>query len=36
MRRVRVEHHLPALADAFDVAAAVIKTSFFFASDISR
>lgn len=35
MSRVRVEHHLAALTDVFDVAKAVIKTPFFFASDIS-
>ena len=35
MSRVRVEHHLAALADVFDVAKEVIKTPFFFASDIS-
>ena len=33
--RARVEHHLAALADAFDAAKAVVKTPFFFASDIS-
>ncbi len=35
MSRARVEHHLAALADAFDAAKAVVKTPFFFASDIS-
>ena len=35
MSRKRVEHHLATLADAFDAAKAVIKTPFFFASDIS-
>ena len=35
MSRVRVEHHLAALAAVFDVAKAVVKTPFFFASDIS-
>jgi hypothetical protein len=35
MSRARVEHHLAALADAFDAAKAVITTAFFFASDIS-
>ncbi|NJO84547.1 MAG: hypothetical protein HC828_18440 [Blastochloris sp.] len=35
MSRERVEQHLVALADVFDVAKAVIKTPFFFASDIS-
>ena len=35
MSRARVEHHLAALADAFDSAKAVIETPFFFASDIS-
>lgn len=33
--RARVEHHLDALAEAFDAAKAVIRTPFFFASDIS-
>jgi hypothetical protein len=35
MSRTRVEHHLSALADAFDAAKDVIETPFFFASDIS-
>ena len=35
MSRVCVEHHLSALTDVFDVAKAVVKTPFFFASDIS-
>jgi hypothetical protein len=35
MRRSHVEHHLAALADAFDGAKEVIETPFFFASDIS-
>ncbi|HEY65625.1 MAG TPA: hypothetical protein G4O02_13745 [Caldilineae bacterium] len=35
MSRVRVEHHLAVLTDVFDVAKAVVKTPFFFASDIS-
>lgn len=35
MSRARVEHHLAALADAFDAAKAVVKTPYFFASDIS-
>jgi hypothetical protein len=35
MSRGQVEHHLAALADAFDAAASVVKTPFFFASDIS-
>jgi hypothetical protein len=35
MNRARVEHHLAALTDAFDAAKAVIRTPFFFASDIS-
>ena len=35
MSSPRVEHHLTALADAFDAAKAVVKTPFFFASDIS-
>lgn len=35
MSRGRVEHHLAALTDVFDAAKAVIKTPFFFASDIS-
>ena len=35
MSPVRVEQHLAALADVFDVARTVIKTPFFFASDIS-
>jgi hypothetical protein len=35
MSRARVEQHLSALASAFDVAKAVIKTPFPFASDIS-
>ena len=36
MRRARVEHHLAALTDVFDAAQAVVKTPFFFASDISE
>ncbi len=35
MSRVRVEHHLAALTDVFDVAKAVVETPFLFASDIS-
>jgi hypothetical protein len=35
MGRERVEHHLAALTDMFDAAKAVVKTPFFFASDIS-
>ncbi len=35
MSRVRVEHHLAALTDVFDVAKTMVKTPFFFASDIS-
>jgi hypothetical protein len=35
MSRMRVEHHLGALTDVFDAAKGVIKTPFFFASDIS-
>jgi hypothetical protein len=35
MNRARVEHHLVALTDVFDAAKAVVKTPFFFASDIS-
>ena len=35
MSRMCVEHHLTALTDVFDVAKAVVKTPFFFASDIS-
>jgi hypothetical protein len=35
MSRARIEQHLAALADAFDAAKAVIKTPFFFDSDIS-
>jgi hypothetical protein len=35
LSRTRVEQHLVALADVFDVAKTVIKTPFFFASDIS-
>jgi hypothetical protein len=35
MSQTRAEEHLAALADAFDVAKAVIKTPFFFASDLS-
>ena len=35
MSRARVEHHLATLTDAFDAAKAVIRTPFFFASDIS-
>src|SRR5439155_6092998 len=36
MGRVRVEQHLAALTEVFDVAKAVVKTPFFFASDISE
>ena len=36
MSRARVEDHLAALTEVFDAATAVIKTPFFFASDISR
>lgn len=35
MSRERTEHHLTALADAFDAAEAVVRTPFFFAADIS-
>ena len=35
MSQPRVEHHLAALTDAFDCAKSLIKTPFFFASDIS-
>jgi hypothetical protein len=35
MGRARVEHHLAALTDAFDVAKVVIKTPYRFAADIS-
>ena len=35
MGRARVEQHLAALADVFDAAKAVVKTPFFFASDLS-
>lgn len=35
MSRAQVEHHLAALAEAFDAAKAVIETPLFFASDIS-
>jgi hypothetical protein len=35
MSRAHVEYHLAALADAFDAAKTVIKTPFFFASDMS-
>ncbi len=35
MSRVQVEGHLAALAEAFDVAKTVVKTPFFFASDIN-
>jgi hypothetical protein len=35
LSRARVEHHLAALARVFDAAKAVVKTPFFFASDIS-
>jgi len=35
MTRARVEHHLAVLTDVFDLAKTVIKTPFFFASDIS-
>jgi hypothetical protein len=36
MSKERVEHHLAALAEVFDVAVAMIKTPFPFASDISE
>src|SRR5439155_16138520 len=36
MDRERVEHHLAALTQAFDAAKSVVKTPFFFASDISN
>jgi hypothetical protein len=36
MGRAQVEGHLAALSQAFDVAAALIKTPFFFAADISE
>ncbi len=35
MSRARAEHHLAALAGAFDVAKTVVKTPFFFTADIS-
>ncbi len=35
MSRMRVEHHLVALTDVFDVAKAVVRTPFSFASDMS-
>jgi hypothetical protein len=35
MGRARVERHLAALAEVFDVAAAVVETPFFFAADLS-
>lgn len=35
MSRGRVEHHLAALTEVFDVAKEVVKTPFFFASDLS-
>lgn len=35
MSRMRVEDHLAALAEVFDAAKAVVKSPFFFASDIS-
>ncbi|HSH78165.1 MAG TPA: hypothetical protein VLA19_06500, partial [Herpetosiphonaceae bacterium] len=35
LSRERVEEHLATLTEVFDVAAAVVKTPFFFASDIS-
>ena len=35
MSRASVEHHLAALAEAFDATKTVIRTPFFFASDIS-
>jgi hypothetical protein len=35
MSRLRVEQHLVALAEAFDAAKTVVRTPFFFASDIS-
>lgn len=35
MSRKLVEHHLAALTDVFDAARAVVRTPFFFASDIS-
>jgi hypothetical protein len=36
MSRARVERHLAALTDVFDAAKLVVKTPFFFASDISE
>ncbi|NMB45739.1 MAG: hypothetical protein GX998_04935 [Firmicutes bacterium] len=36
MERARVAHHLEALTDVFDQAKTVIKTPFFFSSDISE
>ncbi len=36
MSRAQVEQHLAALAEVFDAAASVVKTPFFFASDLSR
>ena len=35
MSQAQVEHHLDTLTDAFDAAKAVVKSPFFFASDIS-
>ena len=35
MSRAQAEHHLAALTDAFDATKAMVKTPFFFASDIS-
>ena len=35
MSRVRAQHHLTVLSEAFDAAKAVVETPFFFASDIS-
>lgn len=35
MRRARVERHLVALSGAFDAAGAVLRTQFFFASDLT-
>ncbi len=35
MSRARVEQHLAALAEVFDIAKVVVKTPFFFAADIS-
>lgn len=36
MSRARVEQHLTALTDVFDTASAVLRTPFFFASDLSQ